>query len=99
MGSFERPWFSELLFSLKNISINSLDTGHYSNGEKFDKLAGPLSLIPISFIVAKDINIQIGDRDTSKSSSLDTLKAGAEVGVGPFKASVSHNNTTKNSEG
>lgn len=95
-GDFVRPWMNEMLFALDGVSVNNLPVGYYSNGQKINKLQGTMALIPVQYIVAKDIKITISGRDTKQHSMVDTIKADTAVGWGPFSVHASVNQTTKN---
>lgn len=75
-----------------------MQAGVYSNGEKLAKLNGTMALIPVQYIVAKDINITVSHRDTKSHSLVDTLKTDASVGWGPFTCHVGASTSTKNDD-
>jgi hypothetical protein len=82
-----RPWLDPLIFSLPGWTFAGLQAGDLSTGSITDN-AGILPLIPVAFIIAKDIHISA---DWSETDAQRAMMAASEdappIGFGPFSLS------------
>jgi hypothetical protein len=80
-----RPWLNGLLLSLGGWYIGGLSKGAISTGNLLDGKDAPMKLIPMAFVVARNIEISgnLSQHDVSLIMSHDS-KRGA-IGWGPFQ--------------
>lgn len=73
-----------MLFDLENVTFADFEEGYFSNGKDFDELSGKLALVPVEFVIAKDISIVLEDRDHKKESKIDKYGGKVSFGIGAF---------------
>ncbi len=62
-GYYNRPWLNPSLFGLKNVMVNSKAKGDYSSGVFTGPISGLLALIPKTFIIIKDLKVEVSNRN------------------------------------
>jgi hypothetical protein len=92
--SIMRPWFNEFIFRSGNWYTNlkgSDATGYVSNGKLDSSNASNyIPMIPVAFIVARDITIKADFTEEDKKHISQSASAGAKVGWGPFSVGGSY---------
>jgi len=80
-----RPWLNGLLLSLGGWYINGLSQGAISTGNLDDNKDSPMKLIPVAFVVAR--NIKISGNFSQQDLDLVTSRVvnGGTVGLGSFQ--------------
>lgn len=79
-----RPWFDAGLFRLNDWYVDGFDPGTISNGHLTDNSNGRLPLVPVSMIVARDIEITANFSASDYDYMRTQWEAGASIGWGPF---------------
>lgn len=95
----DRPWFNNLLFSMKGWSLgNAYAASGLSNGTKDQALNTPLPMISNSFIAVRDVKISADFSHEDSSLVTSKLSTSASFGWGPFaiSGSYSHGSEDKN---
>lgn len=95
--TIDRPWYNNLLFSVKGWKTAAYDAGMISNGTKSqDKL--PFPMLSTSFIVVRDVKISASWSKEESSMISSKISGSASAGWGPFaiSGSYSHASTDKN---
>ncbi|WP_218964985.1 hypothetical protein, partial [Nostoc linckia] len=88
-----RRWLDASLLSLRGWSTAGRSPGSYSNGNDSNN-PGVFSLLPTSFIVARDIQISATWGSTDIHNASQSTSASASVGWGPFSLSGSYSNSS-----
>jgi len=80
----KRPWLNGLLFNTSNWFTNAFHRGGISTGNLRDGINNPLKLLPVSFVVARNIRISgnFSQQDLKIATSHDS--GGGSIGWGPF---------------
>jgi hypothetical protein len=94
-----RPWLDSSLFSLDNYRLQAYAPGTFSTGEATDPPnSGVFSLLPVSFIVARNIRISASWGREDRDRLMSSTTAGGSVGWGPFKLSGNYSTRRSTSE-
>ncbi|WP_157882571.1 hypothetical protein [Streptomyces silvensis] len=89
-----RRWLDASLMSLRGWSTAGRRPGDYSTGEVNDKNEGIFSLLPSSFILARDIKISADWGSTDLQRATQSTSIRGSVGFGPFSLSGSYQNSS-----
>jgi len=78
-----RPWFNSLLLGMTGWKVLGQARGSFSNGDPL-KPAGLVPLIPVGFVVARNVSITANFAEDDKKFISDAVNTSVEGGWGPF---------------
>ncbi|MFD1559652.1 hypothetical protein ACFSHT_29105 [Paraburkholderia silviterrae] len=95
-----RPWLNSMLFSMTGWSLTDQKPDSISNGQLKGNSTGLLPLIPVAFIVAKNVSIKANftEQDTSRFNSESSLSESRGWGWGPFSCAGNYRKEKKSGE-
>jgi hypothetical protein len=91
----QRPWFDDTLFYLSKWSVGGIPAGHISNGRMAENDNGVLPLIPVMFIVARDVKIAAQITAEEREIIAKSFTARGSVGWGPFSVSGNYSHSSR----
>lgn len=95
MIQIARPWFDEVLFNLTGWDMTGVAEGGISTGSPVGANDCLLPLVPMAFIVARDVEITIDNNSSDRTFLESQFSSSISVGWGPFSLSgnYSHRDT------
>jgi len=92
-----RPWFNPLLLGMKGWKIDGYTAGGISNGDPL-KPDGEYSLIPMGFVVARNVSVKADFSTSDQKFISDTVNTSVSGGWGPFSLKAKYGYSSSQSE-
>jgi hypothetical protein len=91
--TIRRPWQTALLYSLPGWKTDIAKKGGISTGSKNGQSNSLCPMIPMAFIVVKDVVITGDFSQSEVNQASSSISAGASVGWGPFSVSGNYSHS------
>ena len=85
IDSTRSSWLDVALFSLRDYTVAGRHPGDYSSGKLSPDNNGVFSLLPVSLIVAKNVEIRVKGDESQIEEARKRIEDGDSVGLGRFK--------------